>query len=139
MGQIETRLGNRSAARQSFEHALQINGASAEALSGLIGVDIDDNRGADAVKTLQQARAKFPSETSIPFELGAVFEKQKRFSDAEQAFRQVLAIDASHAPALNYLGYMLADRGERLAGGGAGGRLDGHRRHRAGAHGGGHR
>jgi Tfp pilus assembly protein PilF len=43
-----------------------------------------------------------------------VFEKQKRFADAEAAFRQVLAIDAAHAPALNYLGYMLADRGERL-------------------------
>jgi len=74
----------------------------------------DTNHGPDAIKTLEQARVKFPSETAIPFELGAVLEKQKRFSDAEAAFRQVLAIDAAHAPALNYLGYMLADRGERL-------------------------
>ena len=74
----------------------------------------DTNRAADAVRTLEQARAKFPSELSIPFELGAVLEKQKRFADAEVAFRQVLSINPEYAPALNYLGYMLADRGERL-------------------------
>ena len=74
----------------------------------------ETNHATDAVKTLEQAQAKFPAETAIPFELGAVLEKQKRFADAEAAFRQVLAIDAAHAPALNYLGYMLADRGERL-------------------------
>ena len=74
----------------------------------------DANRGVDAVRTLEQAQAKFPSETSIPFELGAVLEKQKRYADAETAFRKVLGLDPEYAPALNYLGYMLADRGERL-------------------------
>ena len=72
------------------------------------------NRRAQAVKVLQEARARFPSETSITFELGAVLEKQKKFGDAEAVFRQVIAQDGDHAPALNYLGYMLADRGERL-------------------------
>jgi tetratricopeptide (TPR) repeat protein len=74
----------------------------------------DTNRAKDAIETLQEAQAKFPTETAIPFELGAVYEKQKRFADAEAAFQRVLSIDASHAPALNYLGYMLAERGERL-------------------------
>jgi tetratricopeptide (TPR) repeat protein len=75
---------------------------------------VDANRGAEAVTLLEQAQVKFPSETSIGFELGAVFDKQKRFADAEAAFRQVLAREPDNAPALNYLGYMLADRGERL-------------------------
>jgi len=74
----------------------------------------DASRGAEAVKTLEEALSKFPSDTSIPFELGAVLEKQRKFSEAEAAFRKVLTIDPDHAPALNYLGYMLADRGERL-------------------------
>jgi tetratricopeptide (TPR) repeat protein len=43
-----------------------------------------------------------------------VFDKQKKFADAEAAFRQVLARDPENATALNYLGYMLAERGERL-------------------------
>ena len=75
---------------------------------------VDANRGAEAVKLLEQAQGKFPADTSIVFELGAVLDKQKRFADAEGAFRQVLARDPENAPALNYLGYMLADRGERL-------------------------
>src|SRR5207244_12655226 len=74
----------------------------------------DTNHPADAVKVLEDAGSKFPADTSIPFELGAVFEKQKRYADAEAAFRRVLMQDPEHAPALNYLGYMLADRGERL-------------------------
>ena len=74
----------------------------------------DTNRGAEAVTILEEAQARFPSEISIPFELGAVLDKQKRFADSEAAFRRVLAHDPENAPALNYLGYMLAERGERL-------------------------
>jgi tetratricopeptide (TPR) repeat protein len=74
----------------------------------------DSSRGGDAVKLLEGAEEKFPTDTSIPFELGAVLEKQKRFAESEAAFRRVLKQDPEHAPALNYLGYMLADRGERL-------------------------
>ena len=60
------------------------------------------------------AGAKFPTENSIVFELGAVLDKQKKYGDAEAAFRQVLTREPDNAAALNYLGYMLADRGERL-------------------------
>lgn len=80
----------------------------------LAGFYSDADRGPQAVKVLQDAQAKFPSDNSIAFELGAVFDKQKRFADAEAAFRQVLARDPENATALNYLGYMLAERGERL-------------------------
>jgi tetratricopeptide (TPR) repeat protein len=74
----------------------------------------DTKRGSDALKTLQDAQSKFPDDTNIGFELGAVFDKQKRFADAESAFRQVLLKEPDNAPALNYIGYMLAERGERL-------------------------
>jgi tetratricopeptide (TPR) repeat protein len=74
----------------------------------------DADRGAQALKVLQDAQGKFPSDDSIAFELGSVFDKQKKFAEAESAFRQVLARDPENAIALNYLGYMLAERGERL-------------------------
>jgi len=74
----------------------------------------DAERGAQAVKTLQDAQVKFPSNDGIAFELGTVFDKQKKFAEAESAFRQVLARDPDNAIALNYLGYMLAERGDRL-------------------------
>jgi tetratricopeptide (TPR) repeat protein len=45
---------------------------------------------------------------------GAVLERQLRDGDAEDAFRQSLDIDAENPAVLNYLGYMLADNGEKL-------------------------
>jgi len=74
----------------------------------------DAERGAQAVRVLQDAQARFPNDTTIGFELGATYDKQKKFADAEAAFKQVLNREPDNAPVLNYLGYMLAERGERL-------------------------
>jgi Flp pilus assembly protein TadD len=74
----------------------------------------DLDRGPQAVKVLQDAQAKFPADSSIIFELGAVYDKQKKFPEAEAAFKQLLAREPQNSAALNYLGYMLAERGERL-------------------------
>ncbi len=68
----------------------------------------------EAILVLESAQQQFPGETSILFLLGAVLEQSDRFTDAERAFRRVIDRDPEHAQALNYLGYMLADRGERL-------------------------
>ena len=48
------------------------------------------------------------------FMLGAIYERQKKFDQAEQQFRKVLDANPNNAPVLNYYGYMLADRGIRL-------------------------
>ncbi len=45
---------------------------------------------------------------------GSYYERQKKYDPAEEMFRKVLASDPRNAMALNYLGYMLADRGVRL-------------------------
>lgn len=67
---------------------------------------------ADAV--LVQAAARFPTDVNVPFQRGALLEQRKDFAGAEAAFREALSRDPLHAPSLNYLGYMLAERGERL-------------------------
>jgi tetratricopeptide (TPR) repeat protein len=85
-----------------------------ESYVALAQIYSDAKRGPEAVKLLQDAQTKFPGDTTISFELGAVLDKQKRFADAEAAFRQVLKLEPDNAPALNYIGYMLAERGERL-------------------------
>ncbi len=50
----------------------------------------------------------------VQFVLGSIYERQKRYEPAEAAFRKVLASDPRSAMTLNYLGYMMADRGTRL-------------------------
>lgn len=48
------------------------------------------------------------------FIAGSIYERQKKYDEAESYFRKVIASDPKSATALNYLGYMLADRGTRL-------------------------
>jgi len=72
------------------------------------------DRAPQAESVLREARSKFPDNVSVLFDLGAAYERQKRYDEAEEAFKQVLSRDPLHAQALNYLGYMLADRGLRL-------------------------
>jgi tetratricopeptide (TPR) repeat protein len=51
---------------------------------------------------------------SVAFIQGSIYERQKKYEQAEERFKKVLAADPQNAMALNYLGYMLADRGVRL-------------------------
>jgi tetratricopeptide (TPR) repeat protein len=48
------------------------------------------------------------------FLMGAIFERQKKYDQAEGEFRKVLNVNPRNSSTLNYYGYMLADRGIRL-------------------------
>jgi tetratricopeptide (TPR) repeat protein len=50
----------------------------------------------------------------VLFLRGAMYEKMKRYDEAEKEFRRVLEVSPDNASALNYLGYMLADRNMRV-------------------------
>ena len=97
-----------------LEDALKKHADEPTAYIALAQMYSEVDRGAQAVKLLQDAQTKFPADTSIVFELGAVYDKQKKFAEAETAFKQVIAREPDNSAALNYLGYMLAERGERL-------------------------
>lgn len=66
-----------------------------------------------AAKAEQLAQAGSDKEAAW-FMLGAIYERQKKYDQAEQQFRKVLQENPNDAPVLNYYGYMLADRGVRL-------------------------
>jgi len=51
---------------------------------------------------------------TLQFRRGAMYERMKNFPAAEAEFRKVLAANPDNDAALNYLGYMLADRNIRL-------------------------
>ena len=71
----------------------------------------------DAIKAIQTAEAiseTEPQKLAVLFTYGSVFERAKRFDESEEKFRELLAIDPDNASALNYLGYMLADRNVRI-------------------------
>lgn len=48
------------------------------------------------------------------FQLGAAYERNKQFTEAERYFRKCLELAPDYSIALNYLGYMWAEQGENL-------------------------
>ena len=50
----------------------------------------------------------------VLFDLGRSLERAGQYDRAVAIFQRLLALDQDHADASNYLGYMLAERGERL-------------------------
>jgi tetratricopeptide (TPR) repeat protein len=74
-------------------------------------------RWSDADEALNKADAltsKSEDKKYDYFLRGSYLERQKKYEPAEEMFRKVLATDPRDAMTLNYLGYMLADRGVRL-------------------------
>ncbi len=55
-----------------------------------------------------------PDDASLVYEYVGLLEKTGRIADAEKALRDLLARDPLDANALNSLGYLLADHGQRL-------------------------
>ena len=106
--------GNADRSETLLLGAVENNQSEPRGFVALANFYSQQGRADDAVTVLESAEQRFPEDNSILFQLGAVFEQGDRFVDAEQTFRRVLTRDPNHAPTLNYLGYMLADRGERL-------------------------
>ncbi len=68
----------------------------------------------DALGKLDQVSTKPEEKQYAIFLRGSVLERQKEYGPAEDSFRKVLAENPQDAATLNYLGYMLADRGVKL-------------------------
>jgi tetratricopeptide (TPR) repeat protein len=73
-----------------------------------------DRKFKDAEKVLLGAEKYFKSKESYFFMLGSLYEREKDYDKSENAFKKVLELNPKHAPTMNYLGYMWADRDIRL-------------------------
>ena len=67
-----------------------------------------------ALDKAAQLSTKDEDKQYVEFLRGSTYERQKKYDQAEEVFRKVLATDPQNAAVLNYLGYMLADRGAKL-------------------------
>jgi tetratricopeptide (TPR) repeat protein len=61
-----------------------------------------------------QLSSKPEDHQEIAFLRASGYERQKRYGEAEELFRKLIKEAPDNAAALNYLGYMMADRGENL-------------------------
>jgi tetratricopeptide (TPR) repeat protein len=67
-----------------------------------------------ALNDAAAASSSTEEKAGVDFARGAMFERMKNFDAAEAAFRKVIDAQPDNAGALNYLGYMLADRNVKL-------------------------
>jgi tetratricopeptide (TPR) repeat protein len=69
---------------------------------------------ARAVTLLETLAKSFPKDVDTQFALADLYNDSNRGRDAERTIRQVLQLEPGNADALNYLGYLLAERGDQL-------------------------
>jgi tetratricopeptide (TPR) repeat protein len=96
---------------------MKANGDSVEAQLQIVEVYSQAKRYREAeniAQDLLQQNLKPSQREYTQFLLGSVYERQKKYGQAEGQFKAVLATDPLNAAAYNYLGYMLADRGVQL-------------------------
>ena len=103
---------------QTLARSLLTNSADDRGIWLAIGqMDVRARRWKEAEEAFNKAETlstKKEDRIYLLFLRGEAAERQKRFEPAEQLFRQVLDLDPDNSATLNYLGYMLVDKGTRL-------------------------
>jgi tetratricopeptide (TPR) repeat protein len=80
-------------------------------------INVRDKRWKDASEILDKADAlatKPDEKAFVAYYRGTVAERQKLYDQAEIEFRKGLQLSPDFSPIQNYLGYMLAERGQKL-------------------------
>jgi tetratricopeptide (TPR) repeat protein len=111
-GEADLMLGKTSRAEGRFEAAIAKGGVAAR--GDIAAILRRNGRDADAEKQLRAWVAASPADAEARLALGALLDRKGRNAEAEVELREAIRLDPRSAEALNYLGYSLADRGERL-------------------------
>ncbi len=81
---------------------------------GIATIYMDAKEYSKAEESLFAALKVFPEHEDLTFTLGTTYEKTGRSDLAEEVFEKIINKNPDHDKALNYLGYMLAEKGIRL-------------------------
>jgi len=98
-------------ARQEYEEALATNPKMVGPLMGLASVARAQNKLADAARYLDQVIKLAPRNAAVWVARGDVQEMMGQRKEALSSYRQALAEDGDHVPALNNLAYLLTLEG----------------------------
>jgi Tfp pilus assembly protein PilF len=108
MGKVDDAVAELRALKGDHERETQL--AIAELYEKAKRYD-DMRKPLDAAEKLSEAKQ---DKETVYFMRGAMYERIKNYDGADAEFRKVLELNPDNAGALNYLGYMYADRGIRL-------------------------
>jgi tetratricopeptide (TPR) repeat protein len=80
-------------------------------------IHLQDKRYDDAKEVLRQAEDRGlggKESEKLKYQLAEIYEKQQDYNRAESTLKEILKTNPNNAAVLNFIGYMLADRGIRL-------------------------
>ncbi|HYS78645.1 MAG TPA: tetratricopeptide repeat protein, partial [Candidatus Dormibacteraeota bacterium] len=113
-GEILITQGDEPGARRYYRSLLSGAGGSVDAYAHVSEVLLRQKRYASADAILKDGLRRHPEDDSLLFARGAATERLGRAAEAERLLAKAIQVNPKNAMALNYLGYMLADRGMRL-------------------------
>ena len=111
-GEAELKLGRPAKAAECFDRAVKRGGP--EIRGDVAAVWRRGGHDAEAESELRAWTAAKPEDSEARLALGAFLERGGRYAEAETELRAAIRLAPGSAEAFNYLGYSLADRGERL-------------------------
>jgi tetratricopeptide (TPR) repeat protein len=111
-GEALAREGRAVKAEASFAQAIAALGNPARERVAAIWRDVSQPQRAE--RLLRDWVKLAPDDAQARFALGRQLERHGSFGEAEGELRRTIELDPSNAQALNYLGYSLADRNQKL-------------------------
>ena len=113
--QVLARMGRAPEAISFLETAIKAESRSPQLALALADAYAAAKRYDEAVRVIEQAETAFGEDEEFTFRLAGLYEDAGRLADAERQLRALIERDPEAAPALNHLGYLLADRTDRAA------------------------
>jgi tetratricopeptide (TPR) repeat protein len=113
-GELLIAGGDDRGALQLYRTLLSEQKGSAEAYVRVSEGLLRQKRYDAAEAMLKDGTRRYPSDDALCFARGAVLERMGRLGEAERMLLKAIELNSKNAMALNYLGYMLADRGLKL-------------------------
>ena len=112
LGLVYEDLGALARAEQAFKQAHQLNPELSGSSNNLGRLYLRLGRDDEAVSLLESAVRLDPHNVEAWVNLGRVFQRHDLVS-AQKAYRRAVSLDAGYAPALNNLGLLLGELGQR--------------------------
>lgn len=117
LGRIAAAREDYDTARKHFARVVQMTETIYDAWLDLAWVYARMEKPDRQIRTLRQGLDHCTDSAAtvrLLMALGSAYEQNDQPEASVETFEQLLELDPDFGPALNYLGYMLADRGERL-------------------------
>ena len=110
--EVLQRLERSQAARECFDRLADVPGGEGLVEAADARQRLDDF--AASIPLLERARKQVSEPTEVDYRLASAYERTGQRLPALGLLRGILERRPDYAPALNYLGYMLAEKGENL-------------------------